>query len=132
MTDADSVFLLAARARVQPSIVNPMDYEQNNTIGVLNVLKCATEARVRRVVYSASSSAYGDSKVIPLKETLPVNPLSPYGAQKYYGDAAFWWIISCSNPGLKQNSYFIPIGIQIRIPQNIAEILSEFRILNDR
>ena len=44
----------------------------------------------------------------------------------------FWWIISCSNPGLKQNSYFIPIGIQIRIPQNIAEVLSEFRILNDR
>lgn len=86
MTDADSVFLLAARARVQPSIINPMDYEQNNTIGVLNILKCASEAGVRRVVYSASSSAYGDSKVIPLKETLPVNPLSPYGAQKYYGE----------------------------------------------
>ena len=86
MSNADSVFLLAAKARVQPSIINPMDYEQNNTIGVLNVLKCATEARVKRVVYSASSSAYGDSKVIPLKETLPVNPLSPYGAQKYYGE----------------------------------------------
>jgi nucleoside-diphosphate-sugar epimerase len=86
MSNADSVFLLAAKARVQPSIISPMDYEQNNTIGVLNVLKCATEARVRRVVYSASSSAYGDSKVIPLKETLPVNPLSPYGAQKYYGE----------------------------------------------
>jgi phage tail protein X len=53
-------------------------------------------------------------------------------AQKYYGDAGFWWIISCSNPGLKQNSYFIPIGIQIRIPQNIAEILREFQILNNR
>ena len=38
MTDADSVFLLAARARVQPSIINPMDYEQNNTIVVLNFL----------------------------------------------------------------------------------------------
>ena len=86
MTNADSVFLLAAKARVQPSIVSPIDYEQNNTIGVLNVLKCATEAGVRRVVYSASSSAYGDSKVSPLKENLPVNPLSPYGTQKYYGE----------------------------------------------
>ena len=86
MKNADSLFLLAAKARVQPSIVNPMDYEKNNTIGVLNILKCATEAGVRRVVYSASSSAYGDSKVSPLKETLPVNPLSPYGAQKYYGE----------------------------------------------
>lgn len=53
-------------------------------------------------------------------------------AQKYYGDSNLWWIISCSNPGLEQNSYFIPIGIQIRIPQNIAEVLSEFQILNNR
>ena len=86
MKGADTVFLLAARARVQPSIINPMDYEQNNTIGVLNILKCSNEAGVRRLVYSASSSAYGDSEVIPLKETLPVNPLSPYGAQKFYGE----------------------------------------------
>ena len=86
MKGADTVFLLAARVRVQPSIINPMDYEQNNTIGVLNILKCSNEAGVRRLVYSASSSAYGDSEVIPLKETLPVNPLSPYGAQKFYGE----------------------------------------------
>ena len=86
MENTDTVFLLAAKARVQPSIKNPIEYEMNNTIGVLNILKCAAEAKVRRVVYSASSSAYGDSKVMPLVETMPVNPLSPYGAQKYYGE----------------------------------------------
>ena len=86
MDGADSVFLFAAKARVQPSIENPMEYEKNNTIGTLNVLKSATDAKVRRVVYSASSSAYGDSKILPLKETFPINPLSPYGAQKYYGE----------------------------------------------
>ena len=86
MNKADSVFLLAAKARVQPSIENPMDYEQNNTIGTLNILKCATDANVRRLVYSASSSAYGDSDILPLKESIPINPLSPYGAQKYYGE----------------------------------------------
>lgn len=86
MTGVDTVFILAAMARVQPSIQNPIDYELNNTIGVLNILKCAADAKVRRVVYSASSSAYGDSKIMPLVETMPINPLSPYGAQKYYGE----------------------------------------------
>ena len=86
MKGADTVFLLAAKARVQPSIENPVEYETNNTIGTLNVLKCASDAGVRRVVYSASSSAYGNTEKLPSKESDPVNPLSPYGAQKYYGE----------------------------------------------
>ena len=86
MSGADALFLLAAKARVQPSIENPVEYEMNNTIGTLNVLKCASDAGVRRVVYSASSSAYGNTEKLPSKESDPVNPLSPYGAQKYYGE----------------------------------------------
>ena len=86
MSGADTVFLLAAKARVQPSIENPVEYEINNTIGTLNVLKCASDAGVRRVVYSASSSAYGNTEKLPSVESDPVNPLSPYGAQKYYGE----------------------------------------------
>ena len=86
MEGADSVFLLAAKARVQPSIENPVEYETNNTIGTLNVLKSASDAGVRRVVYSASSSAYGNTDKLPSVESDPVNPLSPYGAQKYYGE----------------------------------------------
>ena len=86
MKGAESVFLLAAKARVQPSIEEPVEYEMNNTIGTLNVLKCASDAGVRRVVYSASSSAYGNTEKLPSVESDPVNPLSPYGAQKYYGE----------------------------------------------
>ena len=86
MSGADTVFLLAAKARVQPSIENPVEYETNNTIGTLNVLKCASDAGVRRVVYSASSSAYGNTEKLPSVESDPINPLSPYGAQKYYGE----------------------------------------------
>ena len=86
MNGADTVFLLAAKARVQPSIENPVEYEQNNTIGTLNVLKSASDAGVRRVVYSASSSAYGNTDKLPSVESDPVNPMSPYGAQKYYGE----------------------------------------------
>ena len=86
MSGADTVFMLAAKARVQPSIENPLEYEINNTIGTLNILKCASDAKVRRFVYSASSSAYGDSKKLPLKENFDANPMSPYGAQKFYGE----------------------------------------------
>ena len=53
-------------------------------------------------------------------------------AQKHYGDSSLWWIISTANPNLKQNSYFPPVGIQIRIPQNIAAILNSFKQLNER
>lgn len=86
MSGADTVFMLAAKARVQPSIENPLEYEINNTIGTLNILKCASDSKVRRFVYSASSSAYGDSKKLPLKENFDANPMSPYGAQKFYGE----------------------------------------------
>ena len=50
------------------------------------MLKCASDAKVRRFVYSASSSAYGNSKKLPLKENFEANPMSPYGAQKFYGE----------------------------------------------
>ena len=55
----DTVFHCAALARVQPSILNPIKYELNNTIGIMNMLKCSVDMDVRRFVYSASSSAYG-------------------------------------------------------------------------
>lgn len=53
-------------------------------------------------------------------------------AQQYYKDSSLWWIISSANGTLKQDSYFIPEGTQIRIPQNITEVLSKFKQLNER
>ena len=53
-------------------------------------------------------------------------------AQQYYSDSSLWWIISLSNSDLPQNSYYIPEGRQIRIPQNIAAVISQFRTLNER
>lgn len=51
-------------------------------------------------------------------------------AQQYYSDASLWWIISTANPQLIQNSYHIPEGTQLRIPQNIGRIKAEFNALN--
>jgi len=84
--DSDTVFHCAASARVQPSILNPIKFEKNNTMGLINSLKCSVDSNVRRFVYSASSSAYGPTDKLPSKETDNVNPISPYAAQKYYGE----------------------------------------------
>ena len=84
--DVDTIFHCAALARVQPSIADPLKYEINNTLGLMNVLKAAADKKIRRLVYSASSSAYGPTDNLPSKESDPVNPISPYANQKYYGE----------------------------------------------
>jgi len=86
MEKADCIFHTAALARVQPSIEDPISYEFNNTIGTINMLKCAVDAGVKRLIYSGSSAVYGNSELLPSKEIDPINPLSPYGVQKYYGE----------------------------------------------
>lgn len=80
------VFHLAALPRVQYSIKHPEETNATNIDGTLNVLIAASDAGVRRVVYSASSSAYGDQKTLPLVETMKPMPKSPYGLQKYVGE----------------------------------------------
>ena len=86
MEGVDVVFHLAALARVQPSIEDPIPYDKVNIGGTLRILHAAAKAGVRRVVYSASSSAYGETKILPTPENAPTNPLSPYGLQKYVGE----------------------------------------------
>lgn len=52
-------------------------------------------------------------------------------ASQYYGDSTLWWAISSANPNLTQNSYFPPVGIQLRIPANIAGVVSNFEKINE-
>jgi nucleoside-diphosphate-sugar epimerase len=82
----DYVFHLAAFPRVQPSIEDPATANDINLNGTLNVLLASRDAKVKRVIYSASSSAYGDQTQMPLTEDMPAHPLSPYGLQKYVGE----------------------------------------------
>lgn len=84
----DGVFHVAALARIQPSFENPDLYFRVNAIGTRNVLSAAKQHRVRRVVYSASSSAYGMSENMPLSEnlSLPAQALHPYGSTKRMGE----------------------------------------------
>jgi len=82
----DYVFHLAAFPRVPYSIENPIETHNININGTLNVLMAAKEAKVKRVVYSASSSAYGDTEVLPTDEKQLPQPMSPYGLHKYVGE----------------------------------------------
>ena len=83
---SDAVFHLAALARVQPSIDNPIEFNKTNVNGTLNMLILAKDADVKRFVYSASSSAYGNARKFPTPENHPTDPLSPYGLQKLIGE----------------------------------------------
>ena len=85
---ATCVFHEAALPRVQFSIENPELTSSVNILGTISMLRAAHEARVGRVVYAASSSAYGDQKELPLSENMREQPKSPYGLQKYVGEMA--------------------------------------------
>ncbi len=77
------LFHLAALPRVQYSIDYPKESNDVNISGTLSVLSAARDAQVGRVVYSASSSAYGDQTELPLHEEMLPKPKSPYALQKY-------------------------------------------------
>jgi len=82
----DIVFHLAAVASVQYSIENPKETNDINVGGTLNVLLSAKEAGVKRLVFSSSSSVYGDVDKIPTNESRKINPKSPYALHKYTGE----------------------------------------------
>jgi UDP-glucose 4-epimerase len=83
---ADVVFHQAALPRVPFSIEHPQEAHQANIDGTLSVLLAAREAHVRRVVYAASGSAYGNQSTLPYQEDMTPNPVHPYGLQKYVGE----------------------------------------------
>jgi len=82
MQGVDTVFHLAARARVPRSVEHPRPAHEINVTGTLNLLIAARDAGARRFVYSASSSAYGDTPVMPKKVDMRPQPLSPYAVSK--------------------------------------------------
>lgn len=83
---ADYVIHLAALPSVARSVRTPIESNDVNVDGTLNVLVAARDAGVRRVVYAASSSAYGNSATLPKVESMPSDPLSPYAVNKLTGE----------------------------------------------
>lgn len=87
----DYVFHFAGIGDIVPSIERPVDYMSTNVMGTVHVLEAARHARVRKLVYAASSSCYGLAAV-PTREDAPITPLYPYALSKYQGEqACFHW-----------------------------------------
>lgn len=90
---ADTVYHMAAIPSVPRSIEDPVPSHEVNINGAFNVFRAAHETKAARVVYAASSSAYGDSQILPKVETMQPEPKSPYAAQKLLGEyyaSVFW------------------------------------------
>ena len=86
VSGAEAVFHLAALIGIPYSYVSPLAYIRTNMEGSYNVLQAARECDVRRVVHTSTSEIYGTAQSVPIDETHPVNPQSPYAASKSAAD----------------------------------------------
>ncbi|HWP49999.1 MAG TPA: SDR family oxidoreductase [Candidatus Limnocylindrales bacterium] len=82
----DFIFHLGALPSVPRSIQDPITSNEVNIQGTLHVLEAARQMRVKRVIFSSSSSVYGDSPLLPKREDAVPNPLSPYAVTKLAGE----------------------------------------------
>lgn len=90
-SDCHTVFHFAGIGDIVPSMEQPLDYMSTNVLGTVCVLECAREAKVKKLVYAASSSCYGLATV-PTREDHPIAPQYPYALSKYQGESAvFHW-----------------------------------------
>jgi UDP-glucose 4-epimerase len=82
----DYVFHVASDARIQPAILNPRKSIESNAVGTANVIELARINKVKRFIYSSTSSAYGKKAILPNVETQASDPLTPYSAAKVFGE----------------------------------------------
>ena len=86
VSGVDVVFHLAAMISVKESMENPRECVETNTLGILNVLRSAADAGVRKLVFASSAAVYGDDPPVPTVETITPKPKSPYAITKLDGE----------------------------------------------
>ena len=125
---ADYVIHLAARTSVPRSVEDPLETNEVNIDGTLNVLVASRDAKVRRVVYAASSSAYGETETLPKAEEMQAAPISPYGVTKYVGELyaqVFGRVYGLENASLR---YFNVFGPRQDPTSQYSGVLSRFML----
>jgi nucleoside-diphosphate-sugar epimerase len=122
----DCVFHTAALPRVGLSIERPLETHLVNVVGTLNVLLAARAAGVRRVVYSGSSSVYGEQPQSPLSETMTPNPLSPYALQKLMGEEYARLFHRLYGLGAVSLRYFSVYGPRMDLEGAYATVIGAF------
>jgi nucleoside-diphosphate-sugar epimerase len=124
----DYVIHLAARTSVPKSIKDPIESNSINIDGTLNVLVAARDAKVRRFVFAASSSAYGETPTLPKVETMQPEPISPYGVTKFVGELyaqVFGRVYGLENACLR---YFNVFGPRQDPTSQYSGVLSRFML----
>lgn len=109
--NVDDVFHLGAIPSMVRSVEEPFRVHQANVLGTLNVLLAARESKVRRLVYSSSSSVYGDQPTLPKEESMKPEPVSPYAATKLSGEiycSVFYSIYKVPTVSLRYFNVFGP------------------------
>ncbi len=125
---ANYVIHLGARTSVPRSVKDPLETNRINVDGTLNVLVAARDAKVRRVVFAASSSAYGETPTLPKVETMPPAPISPYGISKLVGEMylqVFGRVYGLENVSLR---YFNVFGPRQDPSSQYSGVLSRFML----
>ncbi len=107
----DYVFHEAAIPSVPRSVADPIASNRANVDATVNLLVAARDAKVKRVVYAASSSAYGDTPTLPKREDMTPNPISPYAVAKLAGElymTSFWRVYGFETVSLRYFNIFGP------------------------
>ena len=120
------VFHQAAWGSVPRSVEMPLHYHEINTTGTINVLEAARAAGVERVIFAASSSAYGDTPTLPKVETMPVRPRSPYAATKVAGEALMRAYANCYDLDTCSLRYFNIFGPRQNANSAYAAVIAAF------
>jgi len=122
------VIHLAARTSVPRSVQDPLETNRVNIDGTLNTLVAARDARVRRFVFAASSSAYGETPELPKVESMQPRPISPYGVTKYVGELyaqVFGRVYGLENASVR---YFNVFGPRQDPTSQYSGVLSRFML----
>ena len=122
----DYVFHQAAMASVPLSVEKPREFFEANVSGTINVLTAAARAKVKRVIFAASSSAYGDSEALPKTESMPPIPLSPYAASKVAGEALMRAWANCYAIDTVSLRYFNIFGPRQSADSAYAAVIAAF------
>lgn len=120
------VFHQAALGSVPRSVEQPMRFHEVNTTGTANVLEAARQTGVQRVMFAASSSAYGETETLPKIEEMAVRPKSPYAATKVAGEALLRAYAGCYELDTASLRYFNIFGPRQNANSAYAAVIAAF------
>ena len=122
----DYIFHLAGLAEIIPSIKNPKQYFDNNVIGSLNVVEAAKKAKIKKLIYAASSSCYGTPKSFPTSEKDKIDLKHPYAVTKFMGEELIMKYASIFNMPNISFRFFNVYGPRLNTSGQYSAVIGNF------